>query len=215
MSTNTQPIIAREGWLHVTMTIIVALAMTLLIGGLIALIAWLVAVFVLQFFRDPPRNIPSGSNLAVCPADGKVVYVGPALDPYLNRSAFKVSIFMNIFSVHSNRAPVAGVVKDRWYTRGKFINAELDKSSAENERNALWLGTDNGQDVVCVQVAGLVARRILCYVEPGNAVERGQRFGFIRFGSRVDVYLPQGFQVQSRLGDKVKAGSGILGRFGD
>jgi phosphatidylserine decarboxylase len=149
----------------------------------------------------------------VCPADGRVIFVGPAQDPYLKRPACKISVFMNVFNVHSNRMPVAGRVRERWYSPGAFVNAALDKASAENERNALWIEGENGTDVVCVQVAGLIARRILCYVNPGDRVERGQRYGFIRFGSRVDVYLPGSFMPAVRLGDKVGAGRDLLGRF--
>lgn len=117
---------------------------------------------------------------------------------------------MNVFNVHSNRAPVDGEVKQIWYHAGSFFNAALDKASLENERNALWLKTTTGHDVTCVQVAGLIARRILCYVQAGEALMRGQRYGFIRFGSRVDVYLPPGSIVKAALGDKVSASSTIL-----
>ena len=124
------------------------------------------------------------------PADGKVMSVERARDPYLERDALKISVFMNVFNVHSNRSPVDGVVRKRWYHAGSFVNAALDKASLENERNALHIATATGVDVTCVQIAGLIARRILCYVEPGDTLRRGQRYGFIRFGSRVDVYLP-------------------------
>ena len=136
--------------------------------------------------------------------------VGKARDPWLQRDALKVSVFMNVFNVHSNRSPVDGVVKERWYFPGAFLNAALDKASLENERNALWLQTRDGHDVTCVQVAGLVARRILCYVAAGAELVRGQRFGFIRFGSRVDVYLPLGAEVKAAIGDKVYAAQSVL-----
>ena len=138
--------------------------------------------------------------------------VGKATDPYLNREALKISVFMNVFNVHSNRSPVDGTVKQRWYHAGSFLNAALDKASLENERNALWLQTRGGADVTCVQIAGLVARRILCYVEEGAGLERGQRYGFIRFGSRVDVYLPPDAEATAALGDKVYATESILAR---
>ena len=120
---------------------------------------------------------------------------------------------MNVFNVHSNRMPVAGTVTEAWYHRGTFLNAALEKASEANERNALWVRTGDGRDVVVVQVAGLIARRILCYVAPGAAVERGVRYGFIRFGSRVDVYLPLDAQPRVSLGDKVKGGSDVLAEF--
>ena len=171
---------------------------------------WLATVFVLQFFRDPRRALPDEPRAVVAPADGRIVEVGRARDPYLNRDALKLSVFMNVFSVHSNRSPVDGTVKERWYHPGAFLNAALDKASLENERNALWLRTRDGQDVTCVQVAGLIARRILCYVYAGSELARGQRFGFIRFGSRVDVYLPLEAEPKAALGDKVYAAESTL-----
>ena len=151
---------------------------------------WLLLVFVVQFFRDPHREIPQTPGVALSPADGRVVLVGKARDPYLERDALKISVFMNVFDVHSNRSPVDAEVKRTWYNAGSFLNAALDKASMENERAALHLRTDDGTDVTCVQIAGLVARRILCYAKEGDRLARGQRYGFIRFGSRVDVYLP-------------------------
>jgi phosphatidylserine decarboxylase len=171
---------------------------------------WLLALFILQFFRDPPREVPSDPLAVVSPADGRIVEVGRAQDPYLKREALKVSVFMNVFNVHSNRSPVDGTVKERWYFPGGFLNAALDKASLANERNALWLRTLDGNDVTCVQVAGLIARRILCYVEAGAELARGQRFGFIRFGSRVDVYLPPDAQVKAAIGEKVYAAESVL-----
>jgi len=144
------------------------------------------------------------------PADGKIVYVGKTRDPYLNRDALKISIFMNVFNVHSNRSPVDGTVKNKWYHAGSFLNAALDKASLENERNALHLATTAGVDVTCVQVAGLIARRILCYVDVGDTLARGQRYGFIRFGSRVDVYLPPSATPKVIIGDVAFATTTIL-----
>ena len=173
---------------------------------------WAASLFVLQFFRDPPREIPDDPQAVLSPADGRIVAVEKARDPYLDRDALKISVFMNVFNVHSNRSPVDGTVKQRWYHAGSFLNAALDKASLENERNALWLRTNGGEDVTCVQIAGLIARRILCYVGEGAGLERGQRYGFIRFGSRVDVYLPLNAEVKAALGDKVYATESILAR---
>ena len=139
--------------------------------------------------------------------------VGKTRDPYLDRDALKISIFMNVFNVHSNRSPVDGTVVNRWYHAGSFLNASLDKSSLENERNALHLRTPSGQDVTCVQIAGLIARRILCYVEPGATLKRGQRYGFIRFGSRVDVYLDPAAKPRVAVGDAVAATESIIAEF--
>jgi phosphatidylserine decarboxylase len=171
---------------------------------------WLASLFILQFFRDPPREVPSDPAAVVSPADGRIVEVSRSEDPYLKREALKISVFMNVFNVHSNRSPADGVVKQRWYFGGAFVNAALDKASLQNERNALWIERGDGSDVTCVQVAGLIARRILCYVEPGARLARGQRFGFIRFGSRVDLYLPPDAEVKVAIGDKVYAAESVL-----
>src|SRR5205814_1577132 len=183
------PIIAREGWPFLAATLVVAVASGWLIGWWSAPI-WLAVLFVLQFFRDPPRQAPGDAHTVVSPADGRIVAVERARDPYLERNAIKVSVFMNVFNVHSNRSPVDGHVKRRWYHPGRFINAAFDKASLENERNALWLRTTRGADVSCVQVAGLIAWRILCCVNEGDSLARGRRFGCIRFGSRVGVAVP-------------------------
>jgi len=206
------PIIAREGWPFLGIAFAVSLGINLVFGLAWALPCWLITVFILQFFRDPPREIPEDPQAVLSPADGRIVAVEKVRDPYLERDALKISVFMNVFNVHSNRSPVDGTVKQRWYHAGSFLNAALDKASLENERNALWLQTRSGQDVTCVQIAGLIARRILCYVDQGAALERGQRYGFIRFGSRVDVYLPPDAEVKAALGDTVYATESILAR---
>ncbi len=203
------PLIAREGWPFLALAVAVA-ALASWYSPLWSIPLWLIAVFVLQFFRDPARTVPGDAKTVVSPADGRVVAVEKAHDPYLDRETIKVSVFMNVFNVHSNRAPVDGEVKRVWYNAGSFVNAALDKASSENERNALWLRADAGADVVCVQVAGLIARRILCYVKAGDKLKRGQRYGFIRFGSRVDLYLPPNARITAALGDKVYAASTIL-----
>jgi len=204
------PLIAREGWPFLALALAVAAALSWLGWWILAAIAWLAFVFILQFFRDPARQVPTAPNAVLSPADGRVVRVERTRDPYLGRDALQISVFMNVFNVHSNRSPVDGEVKARWYHAGRFVNAALDKASLENERNALWLRTQEGQDVTCVQVAGLIARRILCYVGSGAELIRGQRFGFIRFGSRVDVYLPLDAQPKAAIGDKVYAAQTVL-----
>jgi phosphatidylserine decarboxylase len=204
------PVIAREGWPHIAIVVTVAVLAHYFGGLLAAFPLWLLAIFVLQFFRDPPRPVPGGPGLVVCPADGRVIAVGDAEDPYLKRPAKRICIFMNVFNVHSNRMPMAGNVKQAWYRPGKFFNASLEKSSLENERNALWLKTERDMDVVVVQIAGLIARRILCYVRPGDSVGRGQRYGFIRFGSRVEIYLPPEARLRVALGDRVTGGSDVI-----
>ena len=210
MTSYPHPIVAREGWLFLAIALVVAIALSLASWWALALLAWLLVVFIAQFFRDPPRNVPMDANAVLSPADGKVVAVGDAHDPYLDRDALKISVFMNVFNVHSNRSPVDAEVENAWYHGGRFLNAALDKASLENERNALHLRTGEGIDVTCVQIAGLIARRILCYVKPGDRLARGQRYGFIRFGSRVDVYLPRASRPRVRVGDKVYATETIL-----
>ncbi len=204
------PIIAKEGWPFLAGAVLVSLAVTWFAGWAWSIPFWIATLFVLQFFRDPPRTVPGDANTVVAPADGRIVAVQTARDPYLDRDALKISVFMNVFNVHSNRSPVDGEVKQRWYHPGRFFNASLDKACLENERNALWIKAAAGADVVCVQVAGLIARRILCYVDRGAALARGQRFGFIRFGSRVDVYLPKSATAKAALGDKVYAASTVI-----
>jgi phosphatidylserine decarboxylase len=210
MNNYPHPIIAREGWPFLAGAVIIALLLSIFAGGIAALLAWLLALFVLQFFRDPPRAIPQDKNMVLSPADGRIVAVERVNDPYVQRDAIKISVFMNVFNVHSNRSPVDGVVQQLWYFPGKFVNADLDKASTENERNAMWIKTDDGTDITSVQVAGLIARRILCYVKAGDTLARGQRYGFIRFGSRVDVYLPLEANVKVSIGDKVSATTTIL-----
>ena len=210
MTNYPHPIIAREGWPYLAGVLIVALLVTWFGGPWWSLPLWLAALFVLQFFRDPGRAVAGGSGTVVCPADGRIVAIEDVQDPFLKRPAIKVSVFMNVFNVHSNRSPVDAEVKQVWYHAGAFVNAALDKASMENERNALWLQTPSGEDVTCVQVAGLIARRILCYVRPGHKLARGERYGFIRFGSRVDVYLNRAASVKVALGQKVYASSTVL-----
>ena len=204
------PVLAREGWVFIALSVLAAAAVAWFAGWLWSIPLWLVALFVIQFFRDPARTPPPGENLVLAPADGRIVSVERIHDPYLKRDAVRLSVFMNVFNVHSNRSPVDGEVREIWYSAGTFLNAALDKASTGNERNALWLRTEGGADVTCVQVAGLIARRILCYVEPGVQLRRGERFGFIRFGSRVDVYLPADAAPRASVGDTVYAGTTVL-----
>jgi phosphatidylserine decarboxylase len=203
------PILAREGWPFIAISVVAALVVHFWAGWLWALPLWIIVLFVVQFFRDPPRTPPDDPYAIVSPADGRIVLVERTRDPYLDRDALKISVFMNVFNAHSNRSPVDGTVRKTWYHAGSFVNAALSKASLENERAAIWLATNRG-DVTCVQVAGLIARRILCYAKEGERLARGERFGFIRFGSRVDVYLPPGAVPKASVGDKVYATSTTL-----
>ena len=209
------PIIAREGWPYLALAILASLAVTYFAGWPWAVPLWLASLFILQFFRDPPRAIPTAPNAVLSPADGRVVSVEKTRDPYLERDALRISVFMNVFNAHSNRSPVDGKIEKQWEHRGKFFNAALAKASLENERNALWIKTLRGHDVTCVQVAGLIARRILCYVRPGDKLARGERYGFIRFGSRLDVYVTPRATTKASIGDKVYAASSVIAELPD
>ena len=205
------PIIAREGWPFISAGLVLSIIVTACAGWW-SLPFWLFTAFALQFFRDPSRPIPQDADAVLCPADGRIVVVEKALDPYRNVEALKISVFMNVFNVHSQRAPIDGTITGVEYNKGKFVNAALDKASTENERNAVLATTRSGREITFVQVAGLVARRILCYIGEGEKVVRGERYGFIRFGSRVDVYLPLDARAEVAIGDKVSASSTILAR---
>jgi phosphatidylserine decarboxylase len=210
MANGNYPILAREGWVHMGVVVVAAALTQYVAGPAWAAPLWVATLFVVQFFRDPPRTIATTADGILAPADGRVIVLDEVEDPYLKRPARRISIFMNVFNVHSNRSPVAGQVMERWYHEGSFVNAALDKAAVENERNALWVKTDAGVDVVFVQIAGLIARRILCYAETGNRLTQGERYGFIRFGSRVDIYLPLSSRFEVALGDKVKSGLNVI-----
>jgi phosphatidylserine decarboxylase len=205
----TYPLIAKEGWLFLGISIAISLAISIwCISASIPL--WIISVFILQFFRDPIRPIPQDKNLIVSAADGRVISIDKTTDPYKKRKAIKISVFMNVFNVHSNKAPISGVIINKWYFPGKFFNASLSKASSENERCALLIETQDKQLITCVQIAGLIARRILCYKEIGSTLLKGERYGFIRFGSRVDLYLPENSRIKVTLGQKVKSCQSVI-----
>jgi len=222
------PYVAREGWPIVATFVLVSLLLcipvvwflkvwaTPLIVVCVALCWWCV-----WFFRDPERTPPEGADAIICPADGVVVGIGPAEPPReldlseeVCRGMTRVSIFMNVFDVHVNRAPVTGTISAVNYRRGKFFNASLDKASEHNERFSIALDLPDRRKVVCVQIAGLIARRIVRKVAVGQRLFAGHRYGMIRFGSRVDVYLPAGSSVSVTMGQRVLAGATLLGRIG-
>jgi phosphatidylserine decarboxylase len=209
MTDHRHPLIAREGWPFLALAAILA-GLSSFYCAYLAIPMWLIFLFILQFFRDPPRVTVGGDSSVTAPADGRVIVIDESEDPYTNQASLKISIFMNVFNVHSNRIPVSGTVDRKQYYPGKFFNAALDKASDSNERNALLLTTKQGHRVTCVQIAGLIARRILCYVDEGSQVRKGERFGFIRFGSRVDLYLPLTTKVLVSLGDKVVGGETLV-----
>lgn len=208
---------ADEGWPFILAPL--ALAFLLTLGGFfwVGLIFFALACFATYFFRDPARvhsaREDEGEVLAVCPADGRIVQAGPvAATPLGGEAAIKVSVFMSVFDVHVNRAPLAGRVTALKYVPGKFFNASLDKASEHNERLHIALEGEGGLKVELVQIAGLIARRIVPYLALGDALETGERLGMIRFGSRVDLYLPPETDLLVGLGQRVRAGETVLGR---
>ena len=193
------------------------------IGGLLTLGAWMMGgvwstcflgsltFFTTWFFRNPSRDIPLGDHVIVSPGDGTVVAVESEFEHrYLKEQSVRISIFLNVFNVHINRMPIGGRVENTVYQPGKFMVANHPEASCSNEQNALMLCRSDGVKILCVQIAGLIARRIVSWVAPGEQVEKGDRFGLIRFGSRMDVYLPQTSTIQVKVGSKVKGGSSIL-----
>lgn len=175
-----------------------------------ALVMLLLFIFSLHFFRDPERVVPSGANLAICPADGKVIRIQKKPDPISGEERQCISVFMNVFSVHVNRMPVSGKITRILYIPGKFFNVAFDKAVDANERCCYAIRDENGDIWQMVQIAGLVARRIICRVDEGEKLTRGERFGMIKFGSRVDLYLPQGYTPSVLIGEKVYAGQSVL-----
>lgn len=177
-----------------------------------ALIALVLLWFSVFFFRDPERVTPREADIAVSPADGRIVRIAERDDPFTGQPRTCVSIFMNLFSVHVNRTPVAGTVTGTAYHPGRFFNAAWDKASTDNERCAWQIRDERDQDWAFVQIAGLVARRIVARSEPGDILARGDRIGMIRFGSRVDLYLPRGYDACVEIGDAVFAGQTVVAR---
>ena len=192
-------------------------AITLVLFLLAEFLGWIgvgATVWCYYFFRDPERVTPKGDNLVISPADGIISLIEPAIPPaelgMADTPLTRVSVFMNVFNCHVNRAPVAGEITEIAYRAGKFFNASLDKASKDNERNSLRIKMDDGRDIAVVQIAGLVARRIVCFVKSGDGLETGERFGLIRFGSRLDVYLPEGVDPMVRIGQTMVAGETVL-----
>jgi len=171
----------------------------------------LVTLFIAFFFRNPQRTCTEPDTAVVAPADGVVIYLGPATEEHLDREMTKISIFMSVFNVHINRVPVSARVMDTFYAPGKFLDVRDERATFENERSGMILETAKGARLVVVQVAGLIARRIVCYAQKGDLLERGKRYGLIRFGSRLDVYLPKECTVKVSMGQKSVAGETVLG----
>ena len=205
-------IIACEGFPF----IIISLVLTILAAffGILWLtvILALITVFIICFFRNPERHFPDENKLVICPADGKVIKIEEVeVQGTISGRFKKISIFMNVFNVHVNRAPYGGKIEKICYHQGKFLSANLDKASAENERNEVMIRTDDGRVIWTVQIAGLIARRIVCWTTEGASISKGERFGLIRFGSRVEVFLPSDSRIVAKPGTQVRAGQTPLG----
>lgn len=205
-------IIAYEGFPF----IIFSLLLTVLAAffGIICLTILLVAItiFIVCFFRNPERYFQDEDKLVICPADGKIIKIEEVdVQGTITGRFKKISIFMNVFNVHVNRAPYEGMIEKIHYHKGKFLSANLDKASAENERNEIMIRTQDGRVIWAVQIAGLIARRIVCWTHEGANIKKGERFGLIRFGSRVEVFLPSDSRIVVNLDDKVRAGQTPLG----
>ena len=205
--------IAREGVPFILFCAFVTLICAVLGHVPVALLALLLTFFVTWFFRDPFRILPPDKNALICPADGKIIAVKEMFDErFLQQEVVRVSIFMNVFNVHVNRVPFAGTVERILFKPGKFYSADKHQAALHNEYCAMIINTETQQRYAAVQIAGLIARRIVCWAEPGDRLEGGQRYGLIRFGSRVDLYLPQGTEITVKNGQKVRAGETVLGR---
>ncbi|MDC3294336.1 phosphatidylserine decarboxylase [bacterium] len=208
-----RPFIHPEGWKFAAIFFAISMA-ALMLWLPLAAIGFLLTLFTIWFFRDPERNTPQDSNLIISSADGKVCLIDEACPPEeLSMDAHKmkrICVFMNVFNVHVNRSPIKGVAENIVYKKGQFLNASLDKASDKNERSSLVINTDNGTKIIVVQIAGLIARRILGFISTNHNLEQGERFGLIRFGSRVDIYMPLDAVTQCVVGDTVVAGESVL-----
>ena len=214
---NTNTPIATEGYPFIAGFAALAAVMALL-GRYLhpgffapAALFLLLALFTVFFFRNPERSTPEGENVVVAPADGEVIFLGRVIEPHTSTEMEKISIFMSVFNVHVNRAPISGKVLGGFYTKGKFFDVRDERASFENEQQGLVLETATGLRMVVVQVAGLIARRIVCYAKVGDLLAKGRRYGLIRFGSRLDVYLPLGTRIEVPMGQKTVAGETVLG----
>jgi len=209
---NKHTPIAVEGYPFVAIAGISTLILALLSWEIPALLALGVTLFISCFFRNPHRIPPAEENTFLAPADGVITFLGNAPESHVGAEMLKISIFMSIFNAHINRVPCSGRVVETFCRHGKFLDARDEKATFENEQSGFILETERGERIVVVQVAGLIARRIVSYPKMGDWLERGLRYGLIRFGSRVDVYVPQGVELRVALGDRTVAGETVLGR---
>lgn len=213
---NTNTPIAVEGYPFVAGAAVITVVLAVLSWKFpvflpLAVLFVVLSLFVVFFFRNPERITPADEKTVIAPADGVVIYQGVAREDHLGEEMTKISIFMSVFNVHINRVPITGTVLDTFYTKGKFLDVRNERATFENEQAGLVIETANGKRMVVVQVAGLIARRIVCYAKKGDQLVRGRRYGLIRFGSRLDVYLPRDTALNVKIGDKTVAGETVLG----
>ncbi len=203
--------IAAEGWPFIIPLAIATVLLFLFGWKNIGIVVLVLTVFVVFFFRDPERTVPDGSDLVVSPADGKVIVIKDIYEPtYLKQDVKQISIFLSVFNVHVNRSPISGTVELVQYNPGKFHVASVDKASLDNEQTAMII-TQGKHKILVKQIAGLIARRIVCYAKPGDAIKTGERYGLIRFGSRVDIFLPKNAEIKVALGDRIKGARDVIG----
>jgi len=208
---NRNTPIAVEGYPFVAVATFITVVSALLAGKLLVVVGLCVTLFIAFFFRNPERIPPEDAQAVLAPADGVVIYLGDAHEEHLDADMLKISIFMSVFNVHINRVPITGRVVETFYKKGKFLDVRDECATFENEQSGMIMETEGGARLVVVQVAGLIARRIVCYAEKGDLLTRGARYGLIRFGSRLDIYLPKGTEPRVALGTKTVAGETILG----
>jgi phosphatidylserine decarboxylase len=211
MMRNEHTPIAAEGFPFIAVAGAITVLFVLLAWKIPAGIGLCVTLFCAYFFRNPKRVAPTDEHAVLAPADGVIVFLGTVFEERLDAEAQKISIFMSVFNVHVNRAPVSGRVLDSFYKKGKFLDVRDERATFENEQSGLLVETAGGERIMVVQVAGLIARRIVCYPGIGDQLERGKRYGLIRFGSRLDIYLPKSAVLNVTMGDKTVAGETILG----
>ncbi len=204
---------AREGLPFVLLGCALVFIFSYLSLAVLTVLSVFISLFIIYFFRDPDRSNNAPDNAVITPADGKIIQIQHLENNNnpLEEPAIKISIFMSVFNVHVNRIPISGIIKEIAYYPGKFFSADLDKASEQNERNKITLQTPDSRNIVFIQIAGLIARRIACWVKKGDMMQTGQRFGLIRFGSRLEVFLPGDAQITVQMHQKVKAGETIIG----
>ncbi len=212
MARETQPLIVPDGFRFIAIGVALSLLSHFTLNVPATIFFGLLTFFCIWFFRDPHRNVPNGDKLIVSPADGVVVEIAKFYeDKFIEGPALRVSIFLNVFNVHVNRIPVEGEIVGVFYNAGKFLAANVPKASLENEQNKLFIKTPWGKKVILIQIAGLIARRIVCWTREGAKMNCGERFGLIRFGSRTDLIIPAGTALRVKVGDKVVGGETIFG----